>query len=235
MASGIAILRELHRLRRHAKGLQDEIERGPRLVRARQNALAKQDEDLKAAHERLNEAKVKVRQGEGALKATNDQVAKFQQQMRDITSKKEYDALQHEIADARKRSGQIEDEILESMTRVDEQAARVPEIEKALAAAKDEHANFEKTTRERAAVLSEELKKTQAQLKEVEESLPPDFRQHYERLVGAMGEDALALVRDNICSACHTNLTLQQRNDLLAGRLVTCKSCGRIAYTADEA
>ena len=43
MVSSASILREIHRLRRHAKNLQDEIERLPRLLRAQQVKAARQE------------------------------------------------------------------------------------------------------------------------------------------------------------------------------------------------
>jgi len=235
MSDAIGILRELHRLRRHIKGLQEEINRVPLKIKAQQTRLTRQEEELKAAHDALNHIKVDVRQNEGTLKQTHQQIKKWEDQLRLISSKKEYDALQHEIADARKKCGELEDTILEGMTKAEEQNVRIPELEKALKAGKDELARFEVTSKERVASLGEELLRTQAQLKEVEATLPPDIRPQYERLVTSRGEDALALATKNICSACHSGLTEQQRNDLRAGRLVTCKTCGRIVYLADEA
>ncbi len=235
MAGAIGILRELHRLRRHIAGLQEEINRVPLRIKAQQAKLARQEDELKAAHDTLMHVKTTVRQNEGTLKQTHQQIKKYEEQLRLISSKKEYDALQHEIASEKKKCGELEDAILEGMTNSEEQSARIPELEKALKAGKDELARFEKASQERVATLGEELRRTQAQLKEVEATLPEDVRPTYERLVAAKGEDALSLARDGTCSACYSALTEQQRNDLAAGRLVTCKSCGRIVYLADEA
>ncbi len=234
MAGAIAILRDLHRLRRHIKGLEDEIGRAPRLIKLKQAALVRQEEELKAAHEQLNHMKVGVRQNEGTLKQAHQQIEKWQGQLRDISSKKEYDALQHEMADGRKRCGELEDRILEEMGQAEEQSNRIPELEKALKKDQDDLVQFEKTSRERVAVLTGELKKAQAEMKGVEEQLPPDFRTVYDRQVSARGEDAMSLVKDRTCTACYTGLTEQMFNDLRAGRLVVCKVCGRIIYLAEE-
>jgi predicted nucleic acid-binding Zn-ribbon protein len=235
MANAIGILRELHRLRRHIKNLQEEIERMPRQVKAQQARLARQEEELKAAHDSLMHLRATIREKEGTLKQTHQQIAKFESQIDLIQSKKENDALQHEIAHCRKQCAALEDAILEGMGKAEEEAARVPQLEQALKAGKDELARFESTSKERAAALTEELRKTQAQLKEVEATLPEDVRPTYERQVAARGEDALSLAKNNTCSACYSALTQQQINDLLSGRLVLCKTCGRIVYLADEA
>ncbi|HKI31299.1 MAG TPA: hypothetical protein VKA46_05495 [Gemmataceae bacterium] len=234
MSGAIGILRELHRLRRHIKNLQDEISRVPLKIKAQQGKLARQEAALKAANEALKHVKVTVHQNEGGLKQMHLQIKKYEEQLRLISSKKEYDALQHEIADVRKKSGELEDAVLEGMTQVEEHTARVPEMEKVLKTGREELSRFETTSKERVATLTAELRKTQAELKEVEATLPHDLRPTYERLVGSMGEDALSLANNNTCSACHSGLTEQQHNDLLSGRLVTCKACGRIVYLADE-
>ena len=47
------VLQTIHRLRRHAKDLAGKIEQGPRLLKAFQNALVKQEELLKQGHDAL--------------------------------------------------------------------------------------------------------------------------------------------------------------------------------------
>jgi hypothetical protein len=234
MAAAIAILRELHRLRRHIKGLQEEIERTPLLLKARQEALVRQEQSGKDAHDRLNKLKVDLRQSESTLRQTHQQIAKWEGQLREIASKKEYDALQHEIAAARAKCSQLEDEILDTMMRVEEETAKLPEQEQALAKGKQDLSKFEKSSQERVALLAAELATVQQQIKEIEATLPDDIRPQYERLVAAKGEEALSLVKERTCSACYTALTSQNYNDLLMGRLVICKACGRIVYLADE-
>ena len=235
MVSTLTILQELHRLRRHTKGLQEEIERTPRLLRARQQALMRQEEELNQAREKLNKTKAVLRSQESDLKAKHQQIKKFEGQLREISSKKEYDALQHEIAEARVQCGILEDAILDTMSQVEEQEARLPQIDKTLKQTREDNARFEAAAQQRLALLTEELQKTLAALKDLEVKLPEDIKPHYDRLVAAQGEDAMSLVKDNICTACYTAVTQQNMNDLMTGRLLLCKSCGRILYLAEEA
>ena len=143
MSNAIGILRELHRLRRHIKGLQEEINRVPMRIKAQQSKLARQEEELKAAHDALSHLKVNVRQNEGSLKQMHQQIKKWEDQSRTISSKKEYDALNHEIAEARKKCAEIEDAILEGMTQAEEQTGRIPEMEKGLKTGKEELVRFQ--------------------------------------------------------------------------------------------
>jgi len=149
MAAVIAVLRELHRLRKHMKGLQDEIARAPNLVKAKQAALVRQEQAVAEVHDELHRLKLAVREKEGSLKQQQQQVKKFEQQRNEITSNKEYVAIQHEIADAKKKCGDLEDQILEAMLAVDEKAASVPGLDQALATAKEELTAYEAAARER--------------------------------------------------------------------------------------
>jgi predicted nucleic acid-binding Zn-ribbon protein len=231
MAGPASILREIHRLRRHAKDLQTETERIPGRLKAQQNKVHKQEENLREAQESLKKLKVAVHEKEGTLRATHQAIAKHQKQLNEaVSNKKEYDALQSEIAAEKQTQRRLEDEILEGMAETEDRTNQLPELEKALQRAREECAQFEKESRTRQASLTEQLQQAQAQLKEVEAALPADIRPQYDRLLQARGEDAMAGLQNRSCQACYTEITGQMYNELLSGHFVMCKNCGRLLY-----
>jgi predicted nucleic acid-binding Zn-ribbon protein len=233
MAGPGVILREIHRLRRHAKDLQDEIERGPMRLKAQQARAGKQEETLRQVQENLKRLKVATHEKEVSLKTKFQQIAKHEKQLNEAGSKKEYDALKAEIASEKVACGKLEDEILEGMAETEERTAQLPELEKAVRQAKDEFVQLEKEMQTRQAALTEQLGQVHRSLHEVEVSLPEDVRAQYNRLTAARGEDALAAVQGRTCVACYTEVTAQTYNELLQGQFVLCKSCGRILYLPD--
>src|SRR5438477_9717547 len=110
------LLRDLHRLRRHAKELQDQIERGPLLLKAHQVKTGRQEELSRDAHDQLKKLKVAVHEKEVTLRTTHQQIAKHTKQLNEAAGKKEYDALQAEIAADKKKAQELEDAILEAMS-----------------------------------------------------------------------------------------------------------------------
>lgn len=230
MSNAVSTLREIHRLRRHARNLQDEIERLPRKLRAQQTKVTRQEELLKESQEAVKKAKVATHEREVTLKTVQLLIAKHEKQRNETTSRKEYDTLNAEIEAERRNCQKLEDQILESMLAADEQAAKVPELEKALQTARQECADFEHTAKERQTSLQQQMAQALQELKEIEKSLAEDVREQYERLVSARHEDAMSAVLSKTCSACHTEITAQSYNNLLAGRFVLCKACGRILY-----
>jgi predicted nucleic acid-binding Zn-ribbon protein len=230
MSGLVSTLRELHRLRRHAKDLREQIERTPKLVKAQQAKAARQDELYREAQEELKKLKAHNLERESQLKATHQTIAKKTQSLNETSSTKEYQILQNDLANARKQSQQLEDAILAGIAEIEAKAAQLPEQEKVLQKARQESAEFEQAAEQRKAQFAELLKQAEEQLRQTEALLPADVRALYDRAVAARQEDALAVVKDQICVACYTSITSQNLNDLRSNRLVTCKACGRMLY-----
>ena len=100
--------------------------------------------------------------------------------------------------------------------------------------AKEEYARVEKEAGERRASLEGQLREALAHLKEAEAKIPERYREQYRRTVNVRGADALAPVRGRTCSACYTEITVQNLTDLRQEMFVTCKSCGRLLYLPEE-
>ncbi|MCI0459806.1 MAG: hypothetical protein L0Z62_22885 [Gemmataceae bacterium] len=235
MTAPVAILREIHRLRRHAKALQDRVDHGPRQVRAQQAALVKQEEAFRDAQEQLKKLKVGTHEKEVTLKARQQQLKKYQQQRQQaVSTKKEYDALTAEIDNANRDVQRLEDEILEMMADTEERTAKLPEQEKAVQQARADLKRYEQESAARLAALVEERQQALQQLAAAEAqlvgALPEEQREVYGRISKARGEDALSAVESRTCTACYTEVTAQQYNDLVQGAFMLCKSCGRILY-----
>jgi predicted nucleic acid-binding Zn-ribbon protein len=235
MSGPALVMREAHRLRKLARDLQEQLERGPRQLKAQQAKVAYRETLLREEQDAIKKLKVATHEKEVSLKTAHAQIAKYQKQLSEAASKKEYDALQNEIAVAKTHTQQLEDEIFASLTEGEERAAKIPELEKGVRQAKDEAAAFEKGTEERKAGLMAHLAEAQAKLKEVEAGVPTDFRTQYTRIVTAMGADGFAAVIGRNCSSCHTALTVQHYTDLQQGLFSICRSCGRILYLPEEA
>jgi predicted nucleic acid-binding Zn-ribbon protein len=233
MPGPAVVFREIHRLRQNADQLQSEIDRLPKQQKAQQNKVARQEEIHKEAQDALKHLKVTILEKESALKTTHNLIAKHEKQLSESRVKKEYDALKAELAVERKKATELEDAILAGMSKIEEDSAKLPDLAANIKKAKDEAATFAKEMQSRETNLQEQFVKARKELEEVEKSLSEDVRTLYERLISSRGPDALAPVKDRNCVACYTSLTAQDYNNLLAERLVACKSCGRLLYLGE--
>ena len=234
MSGPAVIFREIHRLRRFIHELQGQIDRAPIQRKAQQAKVARHEEIYRAEQDAIKHLKVEAHSKEVTHKSTHGQIAKYQTQLNTAGSKKEYDALQHEINDAKAVCQKLEEEILTGMGESEEKAARLPELEKAVKQAKDEQAKFEAGVQERLAELQAQNDGAKKQLRELEEGIPEKIRGHYERVIAGMGHDAMAAVQGRTCTSCYTEITAQQFNELMQEVYMLCKSCGRILYLPAE-
>jgi len=229
--SGPALLfREIHRLRRFAQDLQENIDRHPRLIQAHRTRLNQREQAQHENLEAIKKLQVSIRQRETTLKATHGQVLKYEKQMETSSATKEIEAFKHQISNSLAICTKLEDEILAEMTEVEERQAKMPEFDKAVSQAREEFSVFEKVEDKKFAEWKTLLAQTQARLKEEEVKIPEQYRAEYDRTIIALGVEAMSAALGRICEACHTEMTVQNYHDLQQQLFMTCRACGRILY-----
>jgi uncharacterized protein len=229
------IFRELHRLRRFAHEMQEHTDRFPRQLKAQQAKVARQEDAQREGQENLKKLKVHLHETEVTLKTTHALIAKRTKQKDEATGKeKEYEALVHEIASAKIRCQELEDEMLTTMDQIETASTALPALEKAVQTARTDFATWEKETRSRLVDQQRQLEETKAKIKEVEATIPPKLRSQYDRVVSRLGHEAMSAVRHSICTACSTEITAQMNNDLKGDNFLICRSCERILYAVEE-
>jgi predicted nucleic acid-binding Zn-ribbon protein len=223
-------LRECHRLRRHINNLQEELKRLPVQIKAQHTKATNADKGYHEAQEALKKLKVTITGHEKDLRETHQQIDKYKRQLNESKGTKEFDALKTEIATAQAKAQSLEETILTEIGQSEEDAAKLPELDKGVKKAKEDAAQFEKNALGRKQLLEEELARTQQALVEMEALLPGDMGEQYRRLIKAKGNDALSIVTERTCTACYTSITAQNYNDLAQGKPLICKACGRMLY-----
>ncbi len=233
MAGPAPLFRQIHQLRSYAHTLKEQLDRLPRQLKAQHARRDAAQAALTASQERVKHLKVEVTTKEKQLGSKGEAIERYETQLANIQSKKEFDAKQLEIAFTRTEVGKLEDEILQAMTDGEEEATKLPDLEKTLAAVKAEVAKFEAEVAPRRDLWQSELTTTLAKLKEIEPGVPKAVRAVYDRTVASLGHDGFASVRGRTCGGCQGELTHQARNDLEDDLFVMCRSCGRILYLAE--
>lgn len=228
-----AILKECHRLRKHLRDLQSEIDLGPRVSKIRKKTLDAEEQAHKDAYETLKKLKLKQKDEEGTLKQTEQRLAKLSVDINSAASKKEFDAKQSEIAQATAKKGDSEDTILALITEIEERTANLPADDKKWADAQAAFAAAEQEARERLDRMLADQKRYLAELAAAEAQLPAEVKPLYDRLVKTHGPDGLAAVTGRACQQCRTTITEQAKVGLVNGAFMCCPTCGRGLYVAD--
>lgn len=234
MSLTAAALRELHRLHQQLADLRERIERGPKQIKLRQANVAQAEEKLAAANAEVKAARMLADQKQLQLKTGEAKIADLKSKLNAAQTNREYQALKEQIAAAEMAGSVLADEILEAFEKVDQLKLGIGEVEQTLAKTKEELTKTQQTVKSQEETLLSDRRRVEANLKEAENALPPDFRDAYYRVVKSKAQDAMAQVEGESCGGCYQNLTTNMVNDLLMSRVVFCKVCGRLLYLPED-
>jgi predicted nucleic acid-binding Zn-ribbon protein len=175
------------------------------------------------------------RDRERDLDAHESQVAKLRSRLSELKTNKEYQAHLFEIEMANKKKGELEEQILASMERLEQlqreaaqQKTAATETERVFA---QERAKLEGS----AARLQEELTQLESKQTQVAASIDRDLLSRYTKLKMGRKDVAVVPVKNGICGGCRLQLPPQlvaevkRSNDLLS-----CSYCHRILYWEPE-
>ncbi len=227
-------LRELHRLHRQLSDLRERTERGPKQIKARQTNLVRLETELNQIKADLKAAKVACDQKHLQLKSGESKIQDLKSKLNAASSNREYQALKDQIAADDMANSVLQDEILESLEKLDQFAAQVLDAEQKLIKANDELAKTELGVRDQQGLLSSDIKRLEVELREAERILPADFLEAYQRIVKSKGSDAMAQVEGESCGGCSQLITANMFNSLLMSRVVCCQNCGRLLYLPED-
>lgn len=234
MTISAAALQELHRIHRQRTDLRERLERGPKQVRAAEANVQR----LEEAHAEAKESYTKTRMASDdkqlQLKQREAHIADLQKKLNTCSTNKEYQLLVEQIAADKQANSVLEDEILETLDKVEGLQASVGEAEATLKKAQEEAGKTKARVADEQAGLESELARVNGLLVESEKALPADFKTDYDRVAKARGENALAQVEDDCCSGCYNILSPQTMNLLYLSKPVFCKTCGALLYLPED-
>jgi uncharacterized protein len=234
MAVTATALRELHRIHIQLSDLRERLDRGPKAIRSRTAVVAQTEEQVAKLQAELKAARVALDQKQLQLKSGEGKIGELKVKLNQANTNREYQALRDQIAADEMANSVLADEILEAMEKLDQQKAVIPESESRVVKAKDELTKAQQQVRAEEEMLRGDIKRLEGQLQETEAGLPDDFRDMYLRIVKAKGPDGMAPIDNGNCGGCYQQLTINVVNEINMGRVVLCKSCGRVLYLAED-
>jgi predicted nucleic acid-binding Zn-ribbon protein len=229
-----ASLRELHRIHKQLSDLRERAAKGPKQIKAREANMARLAEELSKVQADAKAARMRVDQKQLLLKSGEDKIENLKAKLNACSSNREYQALKDQIAADQMAGSVLADEILEGMEKIDEFQGLVAEAQKKIAIAKEELSKAQQVVRDQAGMLETDIVRLEAELKQAEIVLPPDFRQAYDRVVKSKQDDAMAEVQGEFCGGCNQQLTPNMMSELSMARAVACRNCGRLIYLPED-
>ncbi|MEO8260178.1 MAG: C4-type zinc ribbon domain-containing protein [Acidobacteriota bacterium] len=193
---------------------------------------------LQAAGDQLAAARAQLTENQNARRVVEKEVAvqqgrlsKFRDQLMEVKTNREFQAIQHEIETAQNEVKSLEEKVLEHMIAADDLTSVVKRGEAGLASEqKAVDADRDKMLAENG-----ELKTAAARMAAERTALVAAIDQRllaiYDGVAKKRNGIAVAEARDGICGICHVRLRPQVFNTVLKNeQILQCDYCNRILY-----
>jgi predicted nucleic acid-binding Zn-ribbon protein len=228
-------LRTLHRIHRQLADLQDRAAAGPRQIAARTKQLEAAEAKQASLLDDVKKAKLAADQKQLQLRSAEAKILDLEGKLNACKTNREYQTLRDQIAADRMATKVLEDEIIEALERIDAVKPAVPAAETEITAAKKLLADAEAKVKAESGRLEAEVTRIRADLQAAEKDLVDDVRERYDRVVKQKGADGMSPVDGQTCGGCYQQLTGNMLSDVMLGRIITCRSCGRMLYLPESA
>ena len=223
-------VRTLHRMHRQLEDLRARIAAGPRSIEARTRILDAASAKLAAIQEEVKKARVGADQKQLQLRSMETRLKECEAKRNAAKTNREYQLLGEQMEADTTAKQVLEDEILEALERVDALRATLPAAEAEVAAARKVLDEMKVQVNGQRGALDTEVARVSGDLEIAEQEFPSDSRESYRRLVKSKGADAMAMLEGESCGGCFQQLPPSALADLTMGKVVPCRSCGRILY-----
>lgn len=211
--------------------LKAELVRIPQEIAAVQRRVQEEAVRCEAAKLQLKQIETDRKKLEIDVEAKRGQVLKYRQQLFQIKSNTEYQALLKEINSVEEEIRHLEDVELESMEKIEHLQPALKQEQTDLKALTAKGETEQAELRQRQQNVERELTQLQAERTQLAAKADADLLARYDRLLRSKGDVAIVPILHGNCGGCHLNLPPQVVHDAHnGGEVVSCDYCGRILY-----
>ncbi len=226
----------LQRLDTSAHDADRRIAEAPAREKALDARLEVARQTVASAKTRLSENQTARRTIEKDVAVVHSRLSKFRDQLMDVKTNREYQAMQKEIEVAQTEVREMEEKLLERMLEADDLTAVVKRTEAELAAEQKTVDADRRQLDAEVADLKALVERLRAERAELTRAIPHDLVATFELVARRRNGIGVALARDGICTICHVRLRPQVFNNIRTNvSIIQCDSCQRILYFSPAA
>ena len=172
----------------------------------------------------------------GEIVAIRDKIGKYKEQMKKVTTNKEFQGFSNEIKFEEANIVGVEEKIIEKMIESDEIMANIREAEgefqKIAATYNQQIKDMQSNLEYHRSKLAEETRNK----KELRARVEPKLLKAYDNLFVKKAGKVVSYVHSDFCGVCNIKIRPQILSEMiLSSDLMVCESCGRILYRKIEA
>jgi predicted nucleic acid-binding Zn-ribbon protein len=215
--------------------IEQRIKEMPALLERRSERLRQSEARVAAALARIQELKKQVGLHELEVKGKEAEILKIQGAQGQSRTNEEFRAFGDHVARLRKDAREIEDRILDCMTKVEAIEKELVDLKATRDALKRESDADAEQWRKDETAYRAELALHQAARAAKAKEVPPGPLSVYERVLRVREGKAMVPADSRICGGCSMSITANDFTRLHRGNeLVSCRSCERILYLAES-
>lgn len=235
MKSNLLVLIELQKIDNELQALEELKGDLPQRVKEITEEVDNLAQTTSARQQELEETRRQRFHWDGELKALQDKLNKYREQLYAVKSNREYDAITLEIETVEQKIDETETKILELIEKEEKAAAAVKELESQLVSVRENLAAKEQE-------LQQKISKTEAEFKQWQlkrQALLPQIRKPilatYERIRKVRGRKTVVELSKYACGGCYSAIPPQKALEIRnMDQLILCESCGRILIYLNE-
>ena len=227
----LEVLKRAQEIDREIYQMRHEIASIPETLQELTRSFEREKMHMSQLEAKLKETQLRQKQKEGELAEKETLIRKYDSQLSQLKTNKEYTTMQQEISSLKADNSILEDEILSILEEGDRVQREFREEKDRLAQAEKETQQKKKELEERERQLQADLKERTAKRSEIIKQVPPEARELYDKIIER--KDGLALVPaiGEACGGCRIEIRPQLLNELnLKEALVVCENCSRILF-----
>lgn len=224
----------LHQLLQNLKRVQDQLQRGPRQIKARQKKVVEAQNALSEKEAELKSVRAESDKKNLDLKTKESNLVDFKRKLNAAKSNREFEIISGQIDADIAAKAVLEDEIIEYLDRVDALQKEIEVVKTKITQSEEDARNFASEFESKAVELQDKEKELREQVKDAQQIVPKEMREQFGRLVNAYGPEAMAECVNSSCSHCFVKMTPQSRVMLNSGKVLFCGSCGRLNYLIND-
>lgn len=235
MIESIEVLKRLQSLKSKINELKEYQELRKQDVQKKKTQIENKEALAEKKHEEKLSRQKEIDRKELDLKTDEGEITKYNVQLNSIKTNKEYTALCTEIGSKKADMSILEDEILNTMSKLESVNEENNKLQEDLRREEESLKNLIES-------VDADVKKTDIEIEEIQndqkkyiDALDENSLKHYNRLSSIKGGKAVVAVIDNMCGGCSMKITAQTLNLLMgSNELVFCQSCSRILYLEEK-
>ena len=223
-------LKELQAVLAKKYALEVKIEDSPKELVQQDELLARLKKEYIEKHAVYEEVKARVERLKEELAAAERSRDSGEKGMDNITTHREYEALEKQITEAKEREASVRKDL-------QKEEKSLAELDEMLRADEDMIADQEKSLNDGKASLEQEIGAYKAELallsqqeEEIKPGIDSEIVYKFQRIIKRNSEGIVA-VRNGVCTGCHMILPAQFANEVReGGDILFCPYCSRILY-----